>query len=81
MHGSLVLAIRTLTKLSDYDLVNFTPRCFAPAASAMINNRLISVCAVYKSSNISFSVLEVTFAELFREEACSKEGILHGHIS
>jgi hypothetical protein len=26
-------------------------------------------------------LLEATFAELFREEACNKEGILHGHIS
>ena len=53
--GSTVFWTRSSTSASNLARVSFIVRCLGPAASAVMNGRLISVCVVDDSSIFAFS--------------------------
>ena len=55
LHGSIVRAIRSSTRLSSLARVIFTARCLGPEASAVMYGRLTSVCCAEESSILAFS--------------------------
>mmetsp|Transcript_27894 Transcript_27894/g.70116 ORF Transcript_27894/g.70116 Transcript_27894/m.70116 type:complete len:234 (+) Transcript_27894:758-1459(+) len=54
--GCLVRSSRESTRLSNLERVMVELRCLAPEASAVMNGRLTSVCAVEDSSHLAFSL-------------------------
>ena len=54
-HGSIVLAIRSSTKDSNFERVILIFKCFGPDASAVMYGKLISVCALEDNSIFAFS--------------------------
>ncbi len=61
----MVFWMRSSTSASNLARVSFIVRCFGPAASAVMNGRLISVCVVDESSIFAFSA--ASFEPLQRE--------------
>ena len=55
LQGSIVLFIKSSTKLSSFALVNLRVKCLGPEASAVIKGKFTSVCAVEESSILAFS--------------------------
>ncbi len=54
-HGLTVLCRMSSTSCSNFARVSFRTRCFGPAASAVMNGRLISVSSTVESSIFAFS--------------------------
>ena len=55
LQGSILFVIKSSTRLSYWDLVNLTFKCFGPLASAVTKGKLTSVWAALESSILAFS--------------------------
>ena len=55
LHGSILLVIKSSTRLSNLALVILMFKCFGPDASAVIYGRLTSVSIELESSIFAFS--------------------------